>query len=215
MGKIYVFDNNTGLEVPVKVNNKDVECLLGNSVSIIKSNIESDSDLFCVITPLQDVDFVVKTELEMRALKKVLDFGKYSYRVDFKNESIWYSDNVVTNIIVSSKFGVCGEELGSILGLYINGYNEIRTISTPKKKNDIYTVSSVRSGKQVIKTPNLDEAIRNCDQTPGTVVLNRDEEVVYRTKWGKVSVPYTPENHTTRHNAKLRSLNKKIDIKIK
>ena len=88
MGKIYMFDNNTGREIPEKIDTQKVDLLLGSTVTDIHNNILNKSSMLCIFTKISDSDFIVPTEKEAERLRGILNFGNYNYTVEYYNTLI-------------------------------------------------------------------------------------------------------------------------------
>ena len=212
MGHIYVFDNNTGKDVPKTINKTPVELLFGDSISKVKSNIEGDADLFCIFTNINNEDIIVQSEIDKRFMIDILKFGKLNYKVSVKESAIWYSNNALRNIIITSGVDIDSDQLSILLETYISKIKEFIN-TTPKQKRSMYIVSNIRNSREIIRTPDLDEAVKICNTNPCSVVTTRDKEMIYKSGFGKVAVP-TKDNHTIQYKAKVRKMNKEFGVKI-
>ena len=198
--KIYAYDNNTGKDIPAKIDVFPVELLLGSSVSEIHKAI-TPCQMFCIFTSVEGVDFVVRTEDEKRILQNTLKFAKLSYKVEARSDSIWYTDKADINIIISNSVSMRAKELSTLLSIFLSSVKTFKKKEENKKRSEIYIVCNSRNGNELLTTPNMDEAVALCDKNPCCVVLNREEKVVYNSSFGKVSVPYNSRTHTARYKA--------------
>ena len=198
--KIFAYDNNTGKDIPSKIDVFPVELLLGSSVSEIHSSI-TPCQMFCIFTAVDGVDFVVKTEDERRILQAAVKFAKLTYKVEVRESSIWYSDKADINIIISNSVSMRARDMSTLLSIFLSEMKTFKKGVENKKKKEVYIVCNVRSGSEILRTPNMDEAVAMCNKNPCCVVLNREEKVVYRSKYGKVAVPYNSKTHTARYKA--------------
>ena len=203
MSRVYMFDNNTGIHLPEKIGVNKVNVLLGNNVSDIHKSIIKDSTLFCVFTKIKDINFIVPTEQEANILKEILKFGKYEYTVDFKQSSVWYSSNAKINIVISDNIDMTAEEISSMLSMYITKvFND--TNKNIKKYAGIYIVKNTRNSKIIHSTPDYEDAKSVCDKNPCTVIMKKGKyEVLYKSKYGKVAIPYTIKNTSSRFRNKI------------
>ena len=53
MGKVYMFDNNTGREIPEKIDTQKVDLLLGSTVTDIHNNILNKSSMLCIFRKIK------------------------------------------------------------------------------------------------------------------------------------------------------------------
>ena len=213
MGHIYVFDNNTGKDVPKTINRTPVELLFGDSISKVKSNIEGDADLFCIFTNINNEDIIVQSEIDKRFMIDILKFGKLDHKISVKESSIWYSNNTLRNIIITSNVNIDSDQLSLLLEAYISKVKDFINTAPKQEKRSMYIVSNIRNSREIMRTPDLDEAVKICDTNPCSVVTTRDKEVVYKSGFGKVAVP-TKDNHTIQYKAKVRKMNKEFGVKI-
>ena len=198
--KIFAYDNNTGKDIPSKIDVYPVELLLGNSISEIHSSI-SACQMFCIFTAVDGVDFVVRTEDERRILQAAVKFAKLPYNVEVRENSIWYSEKADINIIISNSVRMRARDMSTLLSIFLSEMKTFKQGVDAKKRKEVYIVCNMRSGTEILRTPNMDEAVSTCDQNPCCVVLNREEKVVYKSKYGKVAIPYNSRTHTARYKA--------------
>ena len=188
MNNVVVYDNNTGRDLPTKIDVYNVDILLGNTISQVLDSIENSVKLFIVFTHLQDIDFVVYSIEDKNYLEELLSFGKYEYTVEKKDKNIpWYSSKAEKCIIVSDSVTMDNKDLSNLLSLFIarDGSNEI------VKQREMYIVSNYRNRKVLLRTPLYDEAVKRCDNEPcGVIVRRSDNIIIYRSKYGKVAIPY-------------------------
>lgn len=198
--KIFAYDNNTGKDIPAKIDVYPVDLLLGSKISEIHESIVP-CQMFCVFTPIEGVDFVVKTKEERDILQSAIKFAKLPYTAEVRENSIWYSNKADTNIIISNSVSMGAKDMSTLLSIYLSGVKTYRKKEEVKKRNEIYIVCNARSGTELIRTPVMDEAVRVCNKNPCCVVLNREEKVIYRSNFGKVAIPYDSRTHTARYKA--------------
>ena len=110
----------------------------------------------------------------------------------------------IANLVYGSS-----DELYTLLKLYLN---EI-LLSTPKKRNS-YRVINFRNGKQLMKTPDKQSAIDECNNTPCSIVIDSDGTEIYRTKFGKVTIPKTSINRQLRKYNIFQNNNGTFKIKM-
>jgi len=192
--KIYMFDNQTGRNIPKSVDTVDVELLIGSKISDIHNSIEKGSRLFCVFTPLNDVDIIVPSEYDAKILNDVLSFGKYNYKIEVKPSSIWYSNNADRNIIISDKVDLDENGISTMLRLYLDTVKKDKIASGEIHPIEMHSVFNIRSGKTLLKTPDYVEAKTICDKNPCCVIKNREGEIIYKSAYGRVSVPLTTKS---------------------
>lgn len=198
--KIFAYDNNTGKDIPSKIDVFPVDLLLGKSVSEIHSSI-TPCQMFCVFTNVDGVDFVVRTEDEKRILQVAINFARLPYTVEARENSIWYSNKADINIIISDSVNMKAKDMSTLLSLFLSEMKAFRKSEDKKKMGEIFIVCNARSGTELLRTPNMDEAVSVCNKNPCCVVLNREEKVVYKSAFGKVAVPYNSNTHTARYKA--------------
>ena len=202
MGKIYMFDNNTGRELPDKVDTRKVEVLLGSIISDIHKLIENKSTMFCVFTHMNDCDFAVPTAVDAQKLKEILGFGNYNYKVINAPNSVWYTNKVDKNIIISDKVDLDKDKLSYLLAIYLNIID--KNGKTIPKPSEMYIVKNTRNSNIIEKTPDYNAAVLVCDRSPCTIIIKRStNEVIYKSKYGKVAVPYTQKNAGTRFKNRI------------
>lgn len=200
--KIYAFDNYTGqINIPKKVGTFLVDVATAGTVTQLRDSIDNAQLLF-VYTKLPDkYDFVVRTEDEKRILQNSVNYTKNKYNVACEPESIWYFDKKVEHtVLINSSVTLKGTDLGVLLSIFLSGMRDAESYAK-KKKREVYIVINKRSSVELLRTPLFDEAVALCNKNPCCVVLNRAEEVVYRSNYGKVAVPYNSKTHTARYKA--------------
>ena len=198
--KIYMYDNNIGIDIPKKIGVYPVDVVFGSTISDIHKSI-MPCQLFCVFTPIQKADIIVQSSIDKAILRSIFKFGNKSYNIDVKESSIWYSDRADKNIIFSGDLGLDGEDLKTILSMYISEVIA-QYKAEHKYKISMYFVKNTRSGEELIRTPNLQDAINLCNTRPCTAVFTRDNEIVYKTRFGKLAVPMNRNGHVNRMKAK-------------
>lgn len=190
---IYIYDNDIGIHLPEKIDTYPLTLITKcSSITSIHNNI-CDCQLFCVFTKIQDADIIVQSESDVAILKNIIDFGKYQYKIECHKSSIWFTNKAAHNMIISDRVKLSSNELYTLLKMYIN---EI-LISAPKKYNS-YRVINFRNGKQLMKTPDKQSAIAECNNTPCSIVVDNTGTEIYRTKFGKVSVSKATANKQMR-----------------
>lgn len=199
--KIFIYDN-IGIDIPSKISVYPVDVVLGDTISKIHENIPP-CKLFCVFTHIHGKDIIVPDEKDKSILRSVLKFGHLDYKVDVKSNSIWYTDKAEKNIIFSDTVDLTSEQLSTLISMYISEL-VAKEKAENKYRNTVYFVRNVRNNEELIRTPNLEEAIRICNSKPCTAVYTRDNKIVYRTKFGKVAVPLSSNGHV----AKMKALHK-------
>lgn len=190
MNNVVVYDNNTGRDLPTKIDVYNVDILLGNTISQVIDNIQNNAKLFIIFTHLQGIDFVVYSNEDKNYLEELLSFGKYNYTVEKKDTNIpWYTNKAEKCIIVSDSVTMDNKELSNLLSLFIARNSNVIT-----KDREMYIVSNYRNRKVLLRTPIYDEAVKRCDNEPcGVIVRRSDNIIIYRSKFGKVAIPYNKE----------------------
>ena len=203
MGKIYMFDNNTGREMPEKINTQKVDLLLGSTVTDIHNAIINKSSMLCIFTKINDnIDFIVPTEKEAEKLREILDFGNYDYIVEAKKSSVWYTNKVDKNIIISDNVKLNANKISYLLAIYLNYINIDG--SSIKKPGELYIIKNTRNSNEIYKTPKYEEAISICNKSPCTVIIKRStQEIIYKSQYGKVSANYTLNNTKSKFKNKI------------
>lgn len=202
MGKIYMFDNNTGIDMPEKIDTRKVEVLLGSVISDIHKLIENNSSMFCVFTHIKEYDIVVPTVKELTKLKEILNFGGYNFRICNSPNSVWYTNKVKKNIIISDTIDLNKEKLSTLLAMYLNLIDN-NGKSIPKS-SELYIIKNTRNSNIIDKTPDYQAAINICDTSPCTVIIKRStNEIIYKSKYGRVSIPYTQKNTGAKFTNKI------------
>lgn len=208
--KIYMFDNHTGKNLPSKIGAIIPDILLfASSIGELHKAITKDSKMFCVVTPLKDADFVVPTEGDKKILDEILAFGNYDCTVIVEPSSSWYTIKVWKNIIVSGDIPLDTNQFATLLNMYLEACADYEKREDAKKRVIIFTIVNTRSGKEIYKTPSLDEAIRKCNNNPCHVVKDKDGNIVYTSKFGKVAPNISQGTHLKKHKAKLTEMNTK------
>lgn len=197
--KLYMYLYNVDMEIPDKIETVPIELLLGSTVTDLHKQIENHSKLFAVFAKLNDSHIIVPSEKEASVVKKILDTlgtnGEYDdFVVSVKPSLIWYTDKVEKNIIISTETNWNSKVINSFFSLYLEIFsttvNQLTSSKVvEKKKAEIYKVVNIRSGSLLIKVPRLQDAIDICNRNPCCVVRNNKNEIVHRSKYGKVNVP--------------------------
>lgn len=177
---IYMFDNGTGREIPEKIDIYPVNLLLGNTISEVHNHV-NHCQLFCVFTPIAEADIVVPDEATAEFIRSILNLSQYNYNVVVKSSSIWYCKQADNNIIFSNTVTLSASELATILRLYIN---DIRRKQPQVLK--MYRVIHIRTQKLLSKTPNWYDAKVVCDKNPCTMIVDNENNVLYKSLYGKV-----------------------------
>lgn len=202
--KIFIYDN-IGIDIPSKIGVYPVDVVFGNTISKIHESI-SPCKLFCIFTHIHGKDIIVQDEKDKAVLRSVLKFGHLDYRVDVKDNSIWYSKNAERNIIFSDSVSITSDQLETLISMYISELIAKEKIEN-KYRNSVYFVRNTRNSEELIRTPNLEEAIRLCNSKPCTAVFTRDGKIVYKTKFGRVAVPITTNGHVSKMKSAHRESN--------
>jgi hypothetical protein len=165
--------------------------------------ILNKSSMLCVFTKLKDVDFIVSTEKDAEKLRGILNFGNYNYTVEAKKSSVWYTNKVDKNIIISDSVDFDANKISYLLAIYLNFINPDGT--PVKKAGELYIVKNTRNSKEICKTPKYEEAVSVCDKSPCTVIIKRStQEIVYRSQYGRVPINYTLNNTRSKFKNKIR-----------
>ena len=183
--RICMFDNNTGAEIPSIINTFPVDLILGNSVNEIHNNM-NQCQLFCVFTHLNDYDFVVQNDSDKEILDSIIHFSGRPYSTSVKSSSIWYSKKAERHLIISDSVKLNEKDLSVILSLFLTQIESQRK-SKSTKPVTMYFVINTRNSKEIIRTPNYNEAAIVCDKSPCTEICDRDGNVIYKSKFGKVA----------------------------
>ena len=215
MANIYFYDNNTGRNIPETLSGHKTTVLIGSTVDEIKENILPNSLGLCVFTILKGtMDFVVFSEADKNRLENILSLSGDRYNIRVASQSIWFSDKVQSELIISSNVDIPDQKLNKILVLFFNitpdGYNEnevrMVSISKPKYSTD-YWVFNIRNDKPIIKVPRLDYAISVCDKNPCCVVKDSRGNIVHKSNYGKVTI--MPDNTVETLSAPKESITEK------
>ncbi len=200
---IYMYDNNTGIELPDKIDVYPVEILLGSSIGDIKSSIDSSAKIFCVFTHLKDCDFVVSNSKDAEKLKEILDFGGFDYTIGVKESSMWYSDKADTNIIISDSVHINPAQI-SVLVKSLIGITNVDGTKAKTEQVEMYIIYNTRNSRIINRTPRYSEAIKICDQNPCCVIKKKSTgEIIYKSLYGKVSIPSKSETQISKYKARI------------
>lgn len=200
---IYMFDNNTGIELPDKIDVYPVEILLGSSIGEIKSSIDLSAKIFCVFTHLKDCDFIVSNSKDADRLKEILDFGGFNYTIGVKESSMWYSSNANINIIISDSVHMNTSQI-SVLVKSLIGITNTDGTKNKVEQVEMYIIYNTRNSRIINRTPKYTEAIRICDQNPCCVIKKKSTgEIIYTSLYGKVSIPSNSERQISKYKARI------------
>jgi hypothetical protein len=207
MALIYIFDNNTGVDLPNKVDVYPVEILLGSNVSEIKGSVPSSAKIFCVFTHLKDCDFVVSNAEDANRLKDILDFGKLDYTIGVKPTSMWYSSAKI-NLIISDSVNINQNQIAMIISSMIGITNIDGTINKTTIAKEMYLIFNIRNSKVLFRTPKYTEAVKICDQNPCCVIKQKSNgEIIYKSMYGRVSIPTKSETQISKYKARMHQQN--------
>lgn len=194
--KIFFYNNHTNFDIPKKINTYPVDVIFGNTMSEVKAII-NNCQLYVVYTHLADCDIAVPTQQDKDFIQGILNFTKRKEIVAVK-DSIWYSENADRNIIISDTCDFLLADITAILTTYLHKVDEFN------KKNikpvEMYSVQNTRNGEIIIKTPNKEEAIKVCDKSPCCVIRTRDNNIVYKSRFGKVDLATSTRILKARHS---------------
>lgn len=200
---IYMFDNNTGIEMPEKIDVYPVEILLGSSIAEIKDSIPNTAKIFCVFTHLKDCDFIVSNSTNANRLKEIFDFGNFDYVIGVKESSMWYS-NASINMIISDSVTLKPEQLGVVIKSLIGITNVDGSKNNSTQISEMYIVYNTRNSKILTRTPKYTEAVKVCDQNPCCAIKKKSNgEIIYRSLYGKVSIPTSSETQISKYKARV------------
>lgn len=200
---IYAFDNNTGMDIPTKVDVYPVEILLGTNVNEVKSGVLPGAKIFCVFTKLQDYGFVVPTKELADKLQNILTFGKIRYEIGVKDTSMWYSDNASINLLISSSCKLRADQISMIISSMIGLTSEDGS-SLQKEIPEMYIIVNTRNSRVIHRTLQYTEAVKLCDKNPCTMIVQRsDNRVIYKSMYGKVNIPTTNETQMSKYKSRL------------
>lgn len=213
MGKIYIYDNNIGIDLPNKIDEYQIELLFGTNISDIHNQIQNDAILFCVFTALPEHDFIVQSVDECNNLQKILSFGKLSYNISIKDSSIWYPSNNIKTIIISNNVKISSNDICEIIKRYIQDSVDKKTKISNQSPKVIYTVVNRRNSKILLKTPDKNEAIRVCNKNTCCIVIDDHSYIIHRSNGSKAIIP-KKSNHLELYKSSRMNNNRfKISIK--
>ena len=187
--KIYMFDNNTGVEIPIKIGTTPVEILLGGTVSEVLNKIEKNSIMFCVFTKLKDIDIAVPSLEDKTVLEALSSFGKKDFKIEVRKQSQWYSNRVWKNIVISEDIGLDYSELQTFLNLYLTSCIDFRKRSEKNKRSEMYVVKNSRTGEEIFRTPEYNSAKNTCDKNPCNAIYDREGNLLYKSTFGRINIP--------------------------
>lgn len=201
---IYMYDNATGIDIPLQIDTYQVELLLGSTVSEIHKSI-LPCKLFCVFTPIADADFIVQSKEDEQILSDTIKFGKRNFKVITRESSIWYSDKASKNIIISDTVNIPQAELISILRLYLNEVSLRKIEAYKRQRQEIYSVINTRRNTILLKTPFIQEAKALCDKNPCCIIVDNKDTEIYKSAFGRKSIPYKQNNHVAKYKLRQKS----------
>ena len=210
MATIYAYNNHTESSLPNKIGNITVNYLLGKTVSDVHSNIKPNSTLFIVFTHLDSADIAVSNEEDAEVLRSLLSVSKFpEATVSVNEKSLWYSTNAKKNVIISDTLTMSALELS---GLFLSFLSD--TLLAERSSKNMYKVKNTRNSKVILTTPLYEQAVSKCDAIPCTVIIDNTNTIVYKSKYGKVSIP--PKRETISDSLKdILRPNKMNGIKVR
>ena len=192
---LYLYDNNTGIDIPVKFGNRyEATVLLGKTLNDVKNQIAKNSIGFCVFssTGLDNIDFVVPTSYDREFLSEILDSHLIPGNIEVRESSMWYSDNARKSIIINP-INKNSSTIRTILIGYFNILPKIEESIKPKNvtvyESSTYSVVNTRNNKVLMKGTRLDLLKGICDKSPCCCIKDINGNIVYRTKFWKVTIP--------------------------
>ena len=228
--KIYFYNHNTSVNIPEKIDDKfPISILTGDSINKVLNQISDKAAIFCVYTNSIKYDFVVPSETEAAIVEKMLKTVGYdteSIQINVAAKSMWYSPKAKKNIIISGAIPF-DNKLESFFLLYLDLLNKsleednkirVRTVKYVNS-NSMFYIMNTRNKKILMKTPNIEDAKRVCNENPCCVVKNNKGEVVHRSMFSRVTVPNNKPkmiNNVMRKQPSISSLtNNLIKINLK
>ena len=190
---LYLYDNNTGIDIPVKFGNRfEATVLLGKTLNDVKDQIEKKSIGFCVFTNITGIDYIVPTVSDREYLSNILDSHLLPGNIEVKESSMWYSENANKNIIINPT----NKDESTIRTILIGYFGIIPAIeknivskNVTEYSNITYSVVNTRNNKILIRGTRLDLLKSVCDKSPCACIKDDKGNIVYRTKFSKVTIP--------------------------
>ena len=189
---LYLYDNNTGIDIPVKYGNFEATVLLGKTLHEVKDQIGKKSIGFCVFTNITGVDYIVPTVSDKEYLSNILDSHLLNGNIEVKESSMWYSNNANKNIIINPSNkdeSVIRTILIGYFGIIPNIEKKIISKNVTEYSAITYSVVNTRNNKILLKGTRLDLLKSVCDKSPCACIKDDKGNVVYRTKFSKTIIP--------------------------
>lgn len=191
--KLYYYDNNTGIDLPVKFGSKfEAIVLLGKTLNEVKDQIEKNALGFCVFTNNIQSDFIVQNDPSKEYLENILDSHVLEGSIEVKKSTMWYSDNTSKNIIINASLD--SNLIRTVILSYFNissliEEKVVKTKNVTVYESSSYSVYNTRTKKITIKGTRLDLLKSVCDKNPCCVIKDHKGNIVYKSKFGKVTIP--------------------------
>ena len=189
---LYLYDNNTGIDIPVKYGNFEATVLLGKTLHEVKDQIGKKSIGFCVFTNITGVDYIVPTVSDKEYLSNILDSHLLNGNIEVKESSMWYSNNANKNIIINPSNkdeSVIRTILIGYFGIIPNIEKKIISKNVTEYSTITYSVVNTRNNKILLKGTRLDLLKSVCDKSPCTCIKDDKGNIIYKTKFSKAAIP--------------------------
>ena len=189
---LYLYDNNTGIDIPVKFGNFEATVLLGKTLNELKDQISKKSIGFCVFTNITGVDYIVPTVSDKEYLSNILDSHLLSGNIEVKESSMWYSNNANKNIIINPSNkdeSTIRTILIGYFGIISNTQKSITAKNVTEYSTITYSMINTRNNKILLKGTRLDLLKSVCDKSPCASIIDDKGNIVYRTKFAKATIP--------------------------
>ena len=189
---LYLYDNNTGIDIPVKYGNFEATVLLGKTLHEVKDQIGKKSIGFCVFTNITGVDYIVPTVSDKEYLSNILDSHLLNGNIEVKESSMWYSNNANKNIIINPSNkdeSVIRTILIGYFGIIPNIEKKIISKNVTEYSTITYSVVNTRNNKILLKGTRLDLLKSVCDKSPCACIKDDKGNIIYKTKFSKAAIP--------------------------
>lgn len=190
---LYIYDNNTGIDIPVKFGRYEATVLLGKTLNEVKDQISKNAIGFCVFSNNpDDIDFIVPTTHDKDFLSEILDSHLISGSIEVRESSMWYSETAKKNIIINPT----GKDISSIRSILIGYFGILPNIEESIKPKNVtkyeptgYAIVNTRNNKVLLKGTRLDLLKGICDKSPCCCIKDNNGNIVYRTRFAKATIP--------------------------
>lgn len=214
---LYSFDPTNEGKTFDSINGVTITKIIANSAKEVATKVLTGSDGLIYYSNAPKTDFVVPNESSREYLQGILEVGQLDFTISVQNSEI-FTTKCKQCICINTNIDIDISMLKYIVTLYFGIMSSKANESTVAEDNDIvhiynvkeknYRVKNVRNGNILYSSKRLELCQKMCDSNPCCIIIDENNTIVYKSKYGKVLTGKRSEY------PKVNTANNRFNIKI-